>query len=209
MTELNVWDAMTGIGTVSMAITTFIVILQGRRLRKDDDRRHQDGLRPICVLSPYDGVDMRHWRDGVVTIEESSFPNFGIVVVRCALRNVGSGPALNIRLMFRFQDMGGYTTDPCEMAPLGKGEQYGGETQPLRVPVQFRARFNRGDFTQVPGKAWELILVYEDIFGKSFYSIHRKAPLKLNELYQEADTSEIVAALQPWVAIGVGKCPSR
>jgi hypothetical protein len=51
------WDALTGIGTVSMAIDTFIVVRQGRRQRKDDDQRHRDALRPICVLTPYDGVD--------------------------------------------------------------------------------------------------------------------------------------------------------
>jgi hypothetical protein len=51
------WDALTAIGTVSMAVTTLFVIVQGRRLRKDDYQHHQDAFRPICVLTPYDGVD--------------------------------------------------------------------------------------------------------------------------------------------------------
>jgi hypothetical protein len=59
------WDALTAIGTASMALATFFVVLQGWHNWKDDERRHQDGFKPICILTPYDGVDPRHRRDSL------------------------------------------------------------------------------------------------------------------------------------------------
>jgi hypothetical protein len=204
----DVWDAITALGTLSMAIATFVVVLQGRRLRKDEQQRHQDECKPICVLTPFDGVDPRHWRDELLTILEPSVPGFGTIEIKCVLRNIGPGPALNVTIKFRFQDMAGYTTDPWELSPLAAGESRGGKDNPLCVPIQFRTHFNTADFAQVPGKAWELILVYDDIFGNSFFSLHRKRPLQLDRIYREANTSEMVAPMQPWVTLGKGKSPS-
>jgi hypothetical protein len=48
----GLWDALTGIGTVSMAVATLIVVRQARQDRKERDRHHRDSLRPICVLMP-------------------------------------------------------------------------------------------------------------------------------------------------------------
>jgi hypothetical protein len=208
MSMKDVWEAMTALGTVLMAVATFIVVLQGRRLRKNDDQHHQTQFRPICVLTPFDGVDPRHWRDELLAILNSPIQGFGIIEINCLLRNIGSGPAINVAVLFRFQDMAGYTTDPWELSPLAVGECRGGKDDPLHVPVQFRTHFNTADFAQVPGKAWELILVYDDIFGNSFYSLHRKRPLQLDQSYREADASEIVAPTQPWVTLGKGKAPT-
>lgn len=79
----EVWDAITALGTLSMAIATFFVVLQGRRLRKDDDQHHQDEFRPICVFSPFDGMDPRHSRDELLTILNSPRPGFGKIEIKC------------------------------------------------------------------------------------------------------------------------------
>src|SRR5690242_20216775 len=95
----------TAIGTVAMAATTFVVVLQAWWNRRADEQHHQDTLRPICVLTPFDGVDPRHWRDTLLTTHtDAPRPGFGIVEIKCALRNIGPGPALNVGLMFRFHD---------------------------------------------------------------------------------------------------------
>jgi hypothetical protein len=206
----GLWDAMTAFGTVSMALATFIVILQGRRLRKIDDQHHQDTLRPICILTPFDGVDPQHWRDTLLTVHpDAPRPGFGIIEVRCGLRNIGPGPALNVGMMFRFHDMAGYTTTPWELGPLRAGECRGSKDAPLRIPIQLRAPFNSQDFAQIPGKSWELILVYDDVFGHSFHAMHPKNPLQMNRLYREGDTEGFMAPSQPWVTMGKGKPPVR
>lgn len=203
------WNAWTAIGTVSMAVTTVIVILQGRRQRKDDERRHQDGFRPLCILTPYDGVDPWHRRDTLLSIAEQQSPNqeFGMVEVKCELRNIGAGPALNLGIIFRFLDMDGYSTAVWELSALRAGEFRGSKDDSLRIPIQFGARFNRTDFSQVPGKLWEIVIVYEDIFQNHFYSVHQKRPLQLEKLRGVAASPEMSAPSQPWVTFGQGPFP--
>ena len=203
------WDAWTAVGTMSMAIATFVVVLQGRRHRKDDAQRHQDSSRPICILTPYDGVDPRHRRDTLLAISgQPPSQGFGIVEIRCALRNIGSGPAVNVGIMFRFFNMNGYATDTWELSPLRPGESRGDEDQPLRIPIQFGQRFNQTAFSQVVGKLWEIVVVYEDIFGNPFYSAHQKRPLQLDKLYRAPGSSEFIAPSQAWVTFGRGEFPT-
>jgi hypothetical protein len=200
----HTWEALTAIGTVAMAVTTVVVIFQGRRLRKDDERQHQDQFRPIVILTPYDGVDPQFKRDSLLTVFDQSPSDFGTVAINCALRNIGSGPALNVEIKFRFMDMNGYTTPPWEISPLRAGEQRG-DGNPLCVQIQYLPGFNKSDFTQIVGKAWQIILLYEDVFGNSFHSIHRKNPLQLDRVVIDPNTSETVAPHQPWVTIKKGK----
>jgi hypothetical protein len=199
----NVW---TAIGTIAMAVATFVVVSQGRRHRRDDTQRHQDSQKPICLLTPYDGVDPQHRRDALLNIADSqSNPGFGIVEIRCALRNIGAGPALNVGIAFRFLDMNGYTTQVWELSPLRPGESRGSKEEPLRIPIQFGPRFNQTDFSQIVGKLWEIVVLYQDIFGNRFYSVHDKRPLQLDKLYQVAGGRDSAAPSQPWVTFGSGK----
>jgi hypothetical protein len=113
----------TAIGAIAMAVATLFAVLQGWWNRRDDRRRYKDGYRPICVLTPYDGVDPRPWRNELLAVDtDESRPGFGIVQVRCALRNIGPGPALNVRIAFRLHSLGGYGTEHCELGPLGAKE---------------------------------------------------------------------------------------
>jgi hypothetical protein len=88
-----IFDGLTAFGTVSMALATLIVILDGRRQRRDFERRY-DSFRPVCVLTPYDGVDPKYRRDTLLVLAEKQplDQGFGIVEIKCALRNVGAGP---------------------------------------------------------------------------------------------------------------------
>jgi hypothetical protein len=206
MTDLLKPDLWTAIGTILMAVATFVVVVQGRRHRRDDAQRHEDSHRPICLLTPYDGVDPRHRRDTLLAMGDTqSDPGFGVVEIRCALRNIGSGPALNVGIMFRFRDMNGHTTPTWELAPLRPGESRGSEMEPLRVPIQFGARFNQTDFSLIVGKLWEIVVIYEDIFGNPFYTVHEKRPLQLDKLQQIAGAPDFSAPSQPWVTFGKGK----
>ena len=203
-------DALTGPGTLALAVVTFVIILQNRRARKDADQHHQDSLRPICILTPHDGVDPRHWRDTLLAISvDAPRPGFGIVELKCALRNIGPGPALNVGIMFRIHDLAGYTTQPWELGPLRAGESRGSKDDPLRIPVQFLAPLESPDFPQLLGRSWELILVFEDVFGNHFHAMHAKNPLQMNQLHPLADTTKFAAPSQPWAVLGKGKPPAR
>lgn len=203
-------EAWTAIGTVAMAVTTFAVVMLGLWNRKDDERRHRDGLRPICVLTPYDGVDPRPYRSDLLGVEtDPSRPGFGIVVIRCALRNVGPGPALNVRIAFRLYSLGGYETEGCELGPLHAGEFRGSVDEPLRVAIFLRDPLRDQEFGQIPGGSWEIILTYDDVFEQSFYSMHPKHSFQMNRLYRESGAEKFTAPSQSWVTLGKGKPPAQ
>lgn len=202
-------EALTAIGTIAMAAATFVVVLQGWWNRRDDERRHQDKLRPVCVLTPFDGVDPRPFRAELLAVDfDPSRPGFGIVEIRCALRNIGPGPALNVLVAFRLHSLGGYQTEGCELGPLHAGETRGSASAPLRVAVSLHSPLLEQDFNQIPGGPWEIILTYDDIFERSFYSVHPKHPLQMNRLYRKPGAEKFTAPLQPWVTLGKGKPPA-
>jgi hypothetical protein len=172
------WNALTGIGTFALAVATFCVIRQGQQQRRDGERQHRDRFKPVCLLAPYGGVDVWNRRGALLEAMPPApdNPSCGTVAIRCALRNVGVGPALRLRLKFRFLDMNGWTSEPWELSPLGAGEACGSEAAPLLVPFPIHEGFNQTDFATLTGKLWEIWLEYEDGFGRQFQSIHRKAP---------------------------------
>ena len=206
----GLWDALTGVGTLALAIATFFVILQGRTERRDNERHHRDSLRPICMLTPYAGVDPAVGRSTLLTVQpDVPRPGVGMVTLDCALRNVGPGPALNLRLMIRLHDLGGYTTRPWELGPVGPGESRGRADAPLRVPILIRAPLERQNFVQIEGMPWELILIYEDVFGNVFHTIQPKNPLQMHRLSSIEGTTQFDAPAQPWAIIGTGDPPSQ
>ncbi len=172
----DLWNALTGIGTLALAIATFCVIRQGQQQRKDVERQHRDRLKPICCLTPYNNVDPWAGRGELIKSIDPSpeAPSFGRVVVNCMLQNIGTGPALKLKLRFRFLDMNGWMTEPWELSPLGAGAFYGSQTDPLVIPIRLHEKFNITDFQSITGKPWEILLDYEDVFGKKFQTVHCK-----------------------------------
>lgn len=191
------WVLLTAVGTIALAIATFRVIQQGRQLREDAERQHRDRFKPVCLLAPYGGVDVWNRRGELLDVMQpaSDNPSCGTVAIRCVLRNVGTGPALKLRLKFRFLDLNGWTSEPWELSPLGAGETCGSEAAPLLVPFPIQERFNQTDFAMLTGKPWEIWLEYEDVFGRQFQSVHRKSPF---------DTDPAKSA---WTTAGPGQRP--
>lgn len=175
----DVWNALTGIGTLTLAGVTFCVIRQGQRQREDIERQHRDRFKPICLLAPYDGVDSWNRRGDLleVALPAPDNPSCGTVAIRCVLGNVGAGPALKLRLKFRFPNREGWTTNAWELSPLAAKESIGNTDAPLRVPIKLQPAFTATDLSTITGDLWEIWLEYEDVFGKPFHSIHRKAPV--------------------------------
>jgi hypothetical protein len=174
---LGFWEALTGIGTLALAGATVAVICQTQRQARKTERQHRERFKPICVLAPYDGVDPWNGRQALIetTPPTQQNPAFGTVAIRCVLRNVGCGPAMNLRLSFRSLARNGWQSDPWELSPLGTGESRGGIDAPLTIPLRLHERFNDADLQSLPGELWEIWLEYEDVFGQAVHSIHRKA----------------------------------
>jgi hypothetical protein len=199
----DLWSFLTAVGTIGMAAATYAIIRQGKQEHADVERHHRDRFRPVCVLLPCDGVDRREGRHELVErvtppLQPSSF---GTVAVKCVLRNIGPGPALRLRVSFRFLDIGGHTTTPHEIAPLAAGEARGGEDAPLLVPVWVYdgAPFNQSSFAAIPNSQWEILLEYEDVFGQRFCAVHHKASV-LNAGIPDPYVSGYSKLLpQPWV----------
>jgi hypothetical protein len=206
----DLWSFATAAGTLAMAVTTYLVIRQG-------ERQHRDRLRPVCILVPLGGVDPLNKRGELLkTVEPSADnPSFGTVAINCLLRNVGAGPALNLRLKFKFLDMEGWTTEPWELAPLGAGESRGSEDAPILVPVRIHEKgpLNSTDFSQLTGKLWAIWLEYDDVFGRHFCSVHHKRPVRTEEGLKplpgasEAPAQRFTYAPQAWVTFQ--RCRAR
>ncbi len=175
----DLWGFLTAAGTIGMAVATYVIIRHGRR-------QHLDRFRPICVLVPFSGVDPLNKRGELIERVDPfpDNPSFGTLAVKCTLRNLGTGPALELMIKFKFLDMNGWTTERWELGPLAAGESRGGENAPLLVPVRIHEQepLNRTDFSDVTGKLWEIWLEYQDVFGSRFYSVHHKRPLRMEHL---------------------------
>ncbi|MGH6844535.1 MAG: hypothetical protein ACRECU_07415 [Methylocella sp.] len=165
-----------------MAVTTVWLIRQG-------GRQHKDRLKPICVLMPYNGIDPLNMRGQLIeTISPSpENPGFGTLKIKCVLRNVGAGPALNLRITFFAEEMRERATRPWELSPLGAGESRGDESSPLLIPVhinqapdRFPSGFLQSEFSSssMTGGIWAIRLEYEDVFGTRFCTVHHKSPLQ-------------------------------
>lgn len=197
--EKTTLDAITAISTAAAAVFTAAMvwltrkaIIEGQiqrqdandhfvKTRKQDKHHHEDGFRPLLVLGPIGGKDSID-RQSVLSPMTSGLGLF----VMCAIRNIGAGPALNIRLSVRGD--GRERFGPfCELSPLAAGDTFNGRDDRIRTEAIFIDTFNRTDLNNLPNGLWLLVLEYEDIFGNSFYTVHAKEHGK------------------PWTTVGRGK----
>lgn len=170
-------------------------------------RRHEDGFKPICMLVPYDGIDPLYQRRGLVELCENDPPDtpYAKLSLKCFLRNIGRGPALDVKIALRLMDKAGHITEPpCELAPLAGGESRGKESEPLGIPIHFDDQFacdNARDSIRL--NSWQIILRYKDVFGSPFYSVHHSAIIQVDKYYSPPH----IAVRQAWVTFGEGDFP--
>jgi len=181
MTFALSWEALTAIGTFAMAVGTLAMVITTVIVIFQNKRHHQDTFKPACVLVLNGGVD-RNTRGNALQLQRNFTAPDICFFVQCSMKNVGTGPALNLRLGVRFPDKAGYLIW-SELPPLGANRR---SKSPLMIPVVFGGKFNETDYKQAPGGLWELWLFYEDVFGNVFHTKHAKDPH------------------QPWAVLGKG-----
>lgn len=203
------WDAITAISTAAAAVFTAFMavftavmawftrkaILEGQsqrreandhfaKTREQDKHHHQDGFRPLLVLGPTVGNDSID-RQNLLAMMPSGLGLFA----DCVVRNIGAGPALNIRLSVRGEGREGFGPD-SELSPLAAGDTFKGRDGHIKIGPIYTDATNRTDMQNLPNGLWLLVLEYEDIFGNPFYTMHAKERGK------------------PWTTVGRGKPPS-
>lgn len=176
------WTAASAISTAAMAAMTFWTIRQARK-------HHRDEYRPILSLVPLEAIDPVD-RNGLLVAEQAHPQNSDrFYLLRGALKNVGRGPALNVKATLRFLRVEGYGFS-TELAPVGAGERLGSAVEPLRVAARFHDRFNDMDFQMGAGGEWEILIEYNDVFLRRFHTVHSKIQQK------------------PWTVLGCGDAPT-
>jgi hypothetical protein len=183
------WEALTAIGTLAAAIATAWMacytrkaIKDGQAQRRDADRQfaetrkqankhHQEQFRPLLVVVPSgDGAPTD--RMGFVAISD---PNDAVpsIYVKCAVQNIGVGPALNVKLSVRSDGITGFGPTR-ELSPIAINGVLVGTDNHFRLPVIYHKGFNMADLCNAPHGLWSLALEYEDVFGNKFHTLHRK-----------------------------------
>jgi hypothetical protein len=172
-----VWEALTAGGTIAMAVATYALMRQNRR-------HYQEERRPICVLVPKYDTHMAV-RDALLRAVINDDDR--MYLISCYVKNVGTGPAINLKLIIAFVDKGGHTV-PWELSPLGPGEKYLKDRE-LVCAVRLTDSFNHTDFEAAPDGRWDIWLQYQDVYGNWFHTRHSKGPSN------------------SWTALGHGRAP--
>lgn len=200
------WNAVIAICTAFAAVFTAVMAwftrkaiveshTQYEKTRAQSEQHHQDAFRPVVVLSPFEGVEPED-RSNVIHFDPAmGSDDRRFVMISGILRNVGTGPALGVRLRFRAMGKPDYGF-ALSLAPIGAREKYelasrGPSNRPLRYPVRPTPGFNATDIELAGNSGWDLVIEYEDVFGNRFHTTHRKNPQ------------------MPWTECGKGPAPTR
>ena len=192
-------EAISAYATAAAAIFTALMAWYTRKAIKDShrqnaesrqqvERHHQDSLRPLIVLTPANGIE---------PIDRSELLDFRkdsdgeqVLSIACELRNIGSGPALNPRMQLRAMGVASYGFTK-RLSPMRQGQLLWDlkGSDGVQIAVRPSESYNPADFAFTANTGWQLVLEYEDLFGKTFHTIHSKNP-----------------AL-PWTVCGCGSAP--
>lgn len=188
------WNVLSAIATAAAAIATACMAWMTRKSMLQVEKHHQNGFRPICILENNYGFDDPTRRDGYLSVKRYGNADL-IISMQLKLKNVGSGPALHVRMILLFPDNSPESGYPVELPSLPSGGEYSASSEPIvfRMSMQNYEQHKFGfnlpinDTNNIPVSAlWNIVLEYEDVFGNIFYTVHPKN------------------ASCPWTKIGVG-----
>lgn len=201
--EKNTWDAITAISTAAAAVFTAVMawftrkaILEGQgqrqeandhfaKTRAQDKHHHEDGFRPLLVLTPVDPDKAVDRKD---ILSAYQYPARNVIAVRCTVHNIGAGPALNVHLHVRGDRKTGFGRSR-ELVPIAPDSSFPDRGAQIELAVTFSPTYVEADLNNLHNGPWLLVLEYEDLFGNAFHTIHSR------------DLKE------PWVKVGRGPAP--
>lgn len=202
--DKNILDEITAISTAAAAVFTAVMALLTRRAikegqgqrketndhfaltRSQDKQHHEDAFRPLLVLTASSASET--YERGELLDIHMPQGNLSAVFVNCVLRNIGSGPGLNVRLSVRSDRRTGFGPSR-ELSPIAANGAISDEGSRIEVIVIHSDGFNAQDVRNLPNGLWLLVLEYEDVFGNTFHTIHSKH------------------SGEPWTRVGRGRAP--
>lgn len=194
-------EAISAYATAGAAIFTALMAGYTRKAIKDNhrqnveargqsERHHQDSLRPLVVLTPLNGIEPA---DRSKLLDFAKAPDGQhLLSIACELRNIGTGPALNPRMHLRAMGIAGYGFTK-RLSPIRAGQLlwdlHGADC--VQIAIWPSDGYNSADIAFTSGTTWQLVLEYEDVFGKIFHTIHGKD------------------STLPWTVCGIGSAPTN
>ena len=189
---------LTAAATIGLAMATFWMAKKTRDLAVQGERHHQDGAMPICLLEELAGN-----RGNTVEFVEDNNGGQPVFKYRVygPLRNIGQGPALNLRLVLRFPTFNNHEVI-YDLDSLGAGQARGTEPATTTawdpecvmaafsgkllaahagrriavIPVSPTAGFNETTVRMSDGAWGTIFLEYSDVFGNHYCTQHNKDP---------------------------------
>jgi hypothetical protein len=164
---------LTAIGTLALAVATFVSLLLARRSlkqtraeidisRKAVEQAHRPVLVPVADYRRLPVVG----RDDVAAFP--FVPEAGVLVV--PVENIGSGPALSVRATIRLQDVD-------DEATTTRPRQQAGRAAGVAVQRMVPLAIHVGRVAEVPG--FLLTLTYEDVARKLCTTAARFIPTEM------------------------------
>jgi hypothetical protein len=146
------WEALVAIGTLLLAVATFLLVLRTAALARSSDADIRAQWRPIILPAAYDAGDSAlFYTDGVLYV---------------GIKNAGRGPALYIRAQI---EPDGVSPEIWPLGALAAGDKYELEFRIAKPDSAIQVLF---DYRDLAGRTYSTSITIEVIGGElRFYDV--------------------------------------
>jgi hypothetical protein len=184
---LAFFTAASVIFTACMAWFTRDLAKKNDELIQQNEKHHMDSYRPILIIETPANVELYNQRPIVSVIKDPHLNNSPIsnnlakYHLDGNIKNIGTGPALDISLLIRFEHS---TTKElvADFPPLKNDALQSLGDVSFYTPsmdsdfLQSDNKFKPEEYHSAPGESWIIYITYKDIYDNKFYTIHPKSP---------------------------------
>ena len=175
--------------TAWMASKTSQLAEANEKLLEQNERHHIIDVRPIILIeSKFNYELMENRRSLLKPVHPSDwsaiFPgmqsNFVLMGFESALKNIGTGVAMNPTMLIRFENSAVKELE-TDFSPVAAGSSLPLEkiVFSARLDSAFldqNRRFKPEEYQHLIGQSWDIFIRYYDIYGNVYYTRHPKDP---------------------------------
>ncbi len=158
------------------------------------ESHHMDSVKPILLLEVSPAIERSDIISSLSIDGSAINNNFATYSVAAKLINVGTGVALDITLLVRFENSSRKEIK-ADIPPVNANCDSVLRSLKFHTPnfdsdfLDASNQFKPGEYQSAPGQSWVIYISYKDIYGRSFYTKHPKN------------------SQERWTTIRVGKIP--